>query len=128
MASKYKQVCGYGGHPMAYSNGVILEHRLVMSEILGRNLRPGELVHHKDTNPFNNDPSNLELSSRSKHPSIHAKGPTMIRLICAYCGEPFDKELRNFKAKSKLGQTNFYCNRTCMGKSVYGNARKISNQ
>jgi hypothetical protein len=37
------------------------EHRLVMAEILGRPLAPDEVVHHKDGNRLNNDPTNLEL-------------------------------------------------------------------
>jgi hypothetical protein len=37
------------------------EHRVVMEEVLGRSLRPGENVHHKDGKRANNDPMNLEL-------------------------------------------------------------------
>lgn len=48
-------------HPQANSNGYIREHRLVMEQMLGRHLLPEEVVHHKDNNPANNDPSNLEL-------------------------------------------------------------------
>jgi hypothetical protein len=38
-----------------------LEHRVVLSNSLGRELFPGETAHHKDGNKQNNDPSNLEL-------------------------------------------------------------------
>lgn len=48
--------------------GAVLEHRLVMEKILGRYLLPHEVVHHKDKNKQNNDPSNLELfSENSRH-------------------------------------------------------------
>ncbi len=50
-------------HPNAYKNGVVMEHTVVMSDILGRPLLPGENVHHKNGNRTDNRPSNLELWS-----------------------------------------------------------------
>lgn len=52
---------------MANSKGDVLEHRLVMSEVLGRPLYRDETVHHKDGNKAHNDPANLELWA-SRHP------------------------------------------------------------
>jgi hypothetical protein len=40
-----------------------LQHRLVMKRSLGRDLLPGENIHHKDGNRANNDLDNLELWS-----------------------------------------------------------------
>lgn len=48
-------------HPNAKIAGYIHEHRLVMSESLGRPLLTKENVHHKDGNRQNNKLSNLEL-------------------------------------------------------------------
>ena len=42
----------------------VLQHRLVMAQMLGRPLEPDESVHHRDGNRLNNDASNLELWSR----------------------------------------------------------------
>ncbi len=56
----YKAVIAHG-HPNASSNGIILEHRLVMSRILGRPLMPNENVHHKNGDRKDNRPENLEL-------------------------------------------------------------------
>lgn len=50
------------GHPNAKSRkGWIAEHVLVMSEILGRPLREGETVHHRNLIRADNRPENLEL-------------------------------------------------------------------
>lgn len=49
------------------------EHRTVAAEKLGRPLRKGEVVHHIDRNPRNNDPDNLRVfSSQSEHQRFHA--------------------------------------------------------
>ena len=50
------------------------EHRVVAEQMLGRELRPGEVVHHIDGNKRNNDPSNLHVfASQSEHASYHGK-------------------------------------------------------
>lgn len=48
-------------HPNAMSSGKVKEHVFVMSGVLGRALRKGESVHHKNGIRHDNRPSNLEL-------------------------------------------------------------------
>jgi len=64
------------GHPRATKLGhYVYRHIIVMEKHLGRYLRKGEVVHHKDENTLNNDISNLELlPSQSIHLSIHCLG------------------------------------------------------
>ena len=55
------------GHPMADCRGYVYEHRLVASEMVGRPLRDGEIVHHRDGDPLNNSPANLEIVASIGH-------------------------------------------------------------
>ena len=54
--------CPVENHPNAKSRkGWIAEHVWVMTQMLGRPLRPGETVHHRNLIKGDNRPSNLEL-------------------------------------------------------------------
>ena len=58
----------YPEHPNARSGGGVYEHTLVMSENLGRPLRKGETVHHKNGIKTDNRLENLELWIRGHVP------------------------------------------------------------
>ena len=61
-------------HPHCLNGRYILEHRLVIEEILGRYLLPTEIIHHIDGNRTNNKPSNLRLlNCKGEHTKLHAK-------------------------------------------------------
>lgn len=46
-------------------------HRLVAQKMLGRKLKKGEVVHHKDGSKTNNKKENLSVMSNSQHRLAH---------------------------------------------------------
>lgn len=81
-------------------------HRLLMEAKLGRRLKTSEYVHHKDGNPRNNDPSNLELTDPETHGRLHH-----LRLpltwVCEICGATFTP------TKYKRGGRKRTCSKVC---------------
>lgn len=57
----YRWVVYQAGSPKGRRTKKIAEHRLVMQQILGRELEPFESVHHKNGKRADNRPENLEL-------------------------------------------------------------------
>lgn len=46
-------------------------HRVIWEDTHGRKIPEGYDIHHKDWNPLNNDPENLQLLTKSEHNKIH---------------------------------------------------------
>jgi len=59
-------------HPRANSQGMVPRTWLVMEDIIGRPVSKGEVIHHEDEDPRNDNPSNLRLfSSQREHAAYH---------------------------------------------------------
>ena len=56
------------------------QHRRTATRAAGRPLDPNEIVHHKDEDKANNDPSNLTVEDRAAHTARHNKARGLSRL------------------------------------------------
>lgn len=98
-------------------------HREVMERKLGRALLPTELVHHKDRNKTNNDPDNLELTTRSDHAREHAVAAEVLEVVCSWCRGKFLRRV-SIERRRKVRETQGpFCTRRCAG--AYTRARQL---
>lgn len=95
-------------HPRAWSTGYVYVHVLVAEEKLGRYLREGEIVHHRDGNRFNYAANNIEITTRPEHGRIHARSSAQVTLICAKCGAEFQR----LRRRTTLTKPAF-CSKAC---------------
>lgn len=87
-------------HKMANAAGKVYIHRYVAQEHYGIELTSDMIVHHKDENKLNNDPSNLVIMSYEEHGSHH-HGKDCIEHVCKHCKGIFlsNDENRRFCTK-----------------------------
>jgi hypothetical protein len=88
-------------HHLADVRGYAYEHRLVAEQVVGRRLRPGEVIHHVNHVKTDNRPENIRVEpSRAHHHAEHRKRDNGLRMPdepnpriqCACgCGARFDR-------------------------------------
>lgn len=68
-------------HHLADVRGYAYEHRLEAEKKIGRQLEPGEIVHHADENPLNNAHDNLIVTKdMAAHRLLHRKASSNLQL------------------------------------------------
>lgn len=65
------------GHPMSQKNGYVLEHRMIMSDHLGRLLTEFDIVHHLNGIGTDNRLENLEIMNWDLHSRLHNQGKVL---------------------------------------------------
>ena len=70
-------------HPNSTKTGYVMQHRLIAESIIGRYLTTDEVVHHIDGDKSNNDPTNLEVLTRSEHVMRHFEAVKHVRELKA---------------------------------------------
>jgi hypothetical protein len=63
-------------HPWPRKGGYVREHVRMMELNIGRRIKSGEVVHHKDHDHTNNALDNLELLTHSEHSRLHRASDT----------------------------------------------------
>lgn len=74
----------------------------------------GELIHHKNKNRIDNDDTNLELKTVSKHNTEHHPKVTV---FCGYCKKSLTLHRWYYNQRLYLSKmNNVFCNRSCATK------------
>ncbi|MBO0875372.1 MAG: HNH endonuclease [Pseudonocardia sp.] len=68
------------GHHRADARGYVYEHVLVAEQTIGRPLRPGEQVHHRNHIKTDNRPENLEVKASHAHHALEHRKRTDLRM------------------------------------------------
>lgn len=93
------------------------EHRMVAQFYAGRKLTGAETVHHRDFNPLNNSPSNLEIMLKEDHDHYHSDrmlgdNNPMRRAATEWSPEKWASYRSSMSNRVREGQNGRYCGAT----------------
>lgn len=114
-SDKYPEVY-WPQHPISRSAGIVRIHRVVAYEITGGYLTAADHVHHKDENPLNWSPENLEITTNREHIRKHRLekfNSEKVFLYCSFCGTSIEAYTGN---SSFWGNKSHYCSRKCVNR------------
>lgn len=82
----------------------------------------GRYLEKDETDPLNNDISNLTVIDRAEHANNDAVRNKNITVVCQYCGKEFTIPGSKIRGRNRTDrhQSGYFCSRECTGK--YGNA------
>lgn len=124
-------------HHLADVRGYAYEHRLVAEKKLGRRLRRGEQVHHKNGDPADNSEENLNVcSSIAHHQQEHRAPGSKLRrvgqrnpMVCCECrcGERFRRFDASGRPRRFIPGHNPHCSPT-KDKTLAAMARGVTSR
>lgn len=114
-AFKGGNISPLGYRRISVQGRLVHEHRHVMEQILGRRLKPSEIVHHLDGDKLNNSPDNLTLlPSQTAHVLEHyTRFRSETHKECTGCGQ-IKERAAFYRSTAKGRDRNYPMCKECM--------------
>ena len=92
--------------------------KYVMEVYLDRYLDIDETIDHIDSNPLNNEISNLRIMSRKIHCANDAIRNKDVKVKCTYCGKEFiiPGKVLHYRNRADRHQSGYFCSKRCSSK------------